>query len=351
MRLFVLMLLLVTADLCAQPAENIVLVTLDGFRWQDLFHGADSGFMRQQKSLKDSRVKEKYWRAEESERRKALLPFLWTTIATKGQVHGNRTLGSNVNVTNTMWFSYPGYQELLAGFSDDARITSNDKFYNPNETVLEFINKQPGFQGKVAAFTSWDVFPFIINDKRSGVFVSAGEVVASTPPLSESEKMINQLMTSTPNMIPEVRLDAFTFYYGLEYMKKNKPRVIYFSFDETDDFAHAGEYAAYLNSANKTDRLLGELWSYLQSDAFYQNKTTLMISTDHGRGPGSEDWKSHGAKISGADQIWIAMIGAGIVATGESKSGQLYQNQIAATIANLLGLRYNPNPKTGAPIK
>ncbi len=256
MRTIILIVLcFLTQVLRAQSSAHVILVTFDGLRWQDVFRGADTALMKQQKVLKDARVWSKYGQADQSERRKALLPFLWTTVANQGQLHGNRDAGSRVNVTNTMWFSYPGYQEILSGFSDDARITSNDKVYNPNVTVLEYIHQQPGFQGKVAAYTSWDVFPFIIHDKRSGIFVSGGEVQA-TGALTERETLINRLMVATPNMIPEVRLDAFTFYYGLEYLKKNKPRVLYFSFDETDDFAHSGEYAAYLNAAHKTDQFL-----------------------------------------------------------------------------------------------
>lgn len=351
MRTTILWLLVLSfASTNAQVSENVILVTFDGFRWQEVFQGADSSFMKQQKFLKDAKVKDKYWRSDIGERRKALLPFLWTTVATSGQIHGNRLAGSKVNVTNTQWFSYPGYQEILAGFADNERVTSNDKFYNPNETVLEFINKHAAFKSKVAAYTSWDVFPYIINDKRSGVYVNAGELQAETSP-NPRETVLNQLMTSTPNMIPEVRLDAFTFYYGLEYIKKNRPRVMYFSFDETDDFAHAGEYAGYLNAANKTDRLLSELWAFLQSDQFYRNKTTLIITTDHGRGPGPDNWKSHGAKITGADEIWIAMIGPTVKSTGESKSGQLYQNQVAATVAAFVGLTYEPKPGAGKPIK
>lgn len=347
MRIVVLIVLcLLTQVLHAQSSEHVILVTFDGLRWQDVFRGADTSLMKQQKALKDAHVKEKYWRADLAERRKALLPFLWTTVARQGQLHGNRDLGSQANVTNTMWFSYPGYQEILAGFADDARITSNDKMYNPNVTALEYIHQQPGFQGKVAAFTSWDVFPFIINDKRSGIFVSGGEVPASGS-LTENEKLINRLMASTPNMIPEVRLDAFTFYYGLEYLKKNKPRVLYFSFDETDDFAHSGEYAAYLNSAHKTDQFLAELWDYLQSDPVYKGKTSLIITTDHGRGPGAEDWKSHGAKVNGADEIWIALLGPTVAPTGESREGQRYQNQVAATVAECVGLRYTVDGKAG----
>ena len=106
--------------------QNVILVTLDGMRWQEVFNGADSGYMNQQTFLKDPDVRKKYWRPNSVEGRMALFPFLWTTVE-KGQIHGNRAADSKVNVTNKMWFSYPGYSEILTGFADDGRITTNDK--------------------------------------------------------------------------------------------------------------------------------------------------------------------------------------------------------------------------------
>lgn len=100
-------------------------------------------------------------------------------------------------------------QKYLA---DDVRINSNDKNYNPNTTVFKFINNQPGFKGKVAAFSSWDCFSYIINDKRSGVFVSSGLVEAKADKLTERENMLNQLLNTIPNPLGDVRLDAYTFY-------------------------------------------------------------------------------------------------------------------------------------------
>ncbi|HTJ52258.1 MAG TPA: sulfatase-like hydrolase/transferase [Cyclobacteriaceae bacterium] len=334
-----------------QKSENVVLITLDGFRWQEVFNGADSSFIKQQQHLKDEKLKEKFWRDDLQERRKALLPFFWNTIATKGQLYGNRALGSNVNVTNNQWFSYPGYNELLTGKADNERVHSNDKFYNPNVNVLEFINSHAAFKGKVAAYTSWDVFPYIINDKRNGVVVSAGLVEAKGDKTNDREKMMNQLMNTLPNPLGDVRLDAFTFYYGMEYIKRSKPRVMYFAFDETDDFAHAGEYAAYLNTAHHTDSFIAELWNYFQSDSQYKNKTTLIITCDHGRGGNAEEWKHHGGKITGADQIWFAVIGPDTPATGEIKTeSQYYQNQIAKTMAAVLGLDYQGEGKIGEKI-
>lgn len=324
-----------------RKTENVVLITLDGFRWQEVFHGADSSFMKQQQHLHDPAVKDKYWRNTQAERRMALMPFMWSTIAKQGQLYGNRDLGSYVNVTNRMWFSYPGYNEILTGRADDARINTNDKIYNPNTNVLEFINQQPSFKGKVAAFTSWDVFPYIINDKRSGVVVSTGVKPVEGKSLTEREKMMNQLINSIPNPLNDVRLDAFTFYYGMEYLKKNKPRVMYFAFDETDDFAHGGEYAAYLNAAHYIDGFIGELWTSLQSDPQYKGKTSLIITVDHGRGVDAENWKHHGDKVPEADQIWLAVLGPDTTPAGEVKGApQLYQRQVASTLAALLGLTF-----------
>ena len=353
--LLVVVCMLATEALYGQAkskTENVVLITLDGFRWQEVFNGGDSAFMRQQQHLKDGKLKEKYWRNNLQERRNALLPFFWNTLAVKGQLYGNRIEGCKVNVTNNQWFSYPGYNEILTGSADNERIHSNDKFYNPNTNVLEFINSQPAFKGKVAAFSSWDVFPYIINDKRNQIFVSAGLTEAKGEKLSERERTLNDLMTTIPNPLGDVRLDAFTFHLGLEYMKKSKPRVMYFAFDETDDFAHAGEYGAYLNAANYTDRFIGMLWNYIQSDPKYKDKTSMIITCDHGRGPGLEDWKHHGQKIAEADQIWMAVIGPDTPPSGEVKGEcQYYQNQVAKTLAALLGLEYKNERPVGDSIR
>jgi hypothetical protein len=350
-KIVTLMLLAVVTVTNAQQknkTQNVILITLDGFRWQEVFNGADSVLMKQQEHLKDSDCKRKYWHDNLQERRKLLLPFFWGTLEKQGQLYGNRAFGNKVNVTNKMWFSYPGYNEILTGKADDINIRSNDKFYNPNPNVLEFINNQKGFEGKVAAFTSWDVFPFILNDKRNGLMVSTGWNAVKDNKLSEREKMMNDLITALPNPLGDVRLDAFTFYYGIEYLKENKPRVLYFAFDETDDFAHGGEYAAYLNAAHYTDRFISELWNYLQSDPQYKDKTTLLLTCDHGRGNNKEDWKHHGEKIAEADQVWFAVIGPDTRPLGEVKEVmQLYQNQTAKTLAGFLGLDYNVQQQAG----
>src|SRR4030095_3013538 len=331
--------------------ENVIIITLDGYRWQEVFTGADEELINNKDFSHDTaELKKKFWAPTADERRKKLMPFFWNTIAKQGQLHGNRNYGSKVNVMNQYWFSYPGYNEIFTGYPDTA-VNSNDKNPNKNENVLEFLNKKAVFKGKIAAFTSWDVFDAIFNEKRSGFLVSSGidklpDAIASTPAL----RALNDMqMKSTQPLGESIRMDMITYYLAKEYLRQFQPRVLYISFDETDDYAHQGKYDNYLLAAHLTDKWLEDLWSFIQSIAKYKGKTTFLITTDHGRGDKEKkQWTSHGDNIVGASEIWLAVMGPDTNALGEvQQSGQLYQEQIAATIASLLGTSFVTNHPVG----
>jgi len=319
--------------------QHVILITLDGFRWQELFTGIDEVLMTNEKFTSDSsKLKELFWKDTPQERRKALLPFIWGTVPDKGQIYGNRTLGSRVNLTNSFWFSYPGYNEILSGKADDDRIQSNNKIPNPNKTILEITNLDERYKDKVGAFASWDVFPYIINEERSGVPVNAGFDLAEGTSLTRNEVYLNKLQEATPSPWSTVRLDVFTHHFALEYLKKEQPSLLYISYGETDDFAHDGNYDAYIKSANTTDGFIKELWEFTQSNPVYKDKTTFIITTDHGRGTQPiETWRGHGSSVNGADEVWLIAFGVGVKPMGEvNKEEELYSNQIASTIAQLL---------------
>lgn len=332
--------------------ENVFLITLDGLRWQELFSGADPLLIGHEDYVNNpDDLKKKFWANDAPQRRQMLMPFFWNTIAKKGQLYGNRTQGCFVNLTNNEWFSYPGYSEILVGYAD-MNITSNDKIPNENVTVLEYLNNRPSFKNRVAAFGSWDVFPYIINETRSGVPVNAGFESASGEDLTDRERFLNELQQQIPSPWGTVRLDAFTHHFMMEYVKKHHPRMIYIAYGETDDFAHDGDYDAYLNSARQTDAFIESLWQYLQQNEPYKGKTTLLITTDHGRGTNPLDtWRGHGTDIKGADEIWIAVLGPDTPALGEvTDECQLYQNQVASTVAAFLGVKYTNTEPVGKAI-
>ncbi|MEJ7586357.1 MAG: hypothetical protein WKI04_02225 [Ferruginibacter sp.] len=330
--------------------ENLVIVTLDGMRWQEVFGGADTALLNNKIYTKDSSgTNRDFWSASGEERRKKLFPFLWNTVAIQGQLYGNRWFGNKVDNANRYYFSYPGYNEIFTGYPD-TMVNSNDKLWNKNTNVLEFINRQKMYEDKVAAFTTWDVFPYILNAQKNGLYVNADlDTLQFKEP---SLQLINDMQFLTTRPVG-VRPDVFTYFAAREYMKAYQPKVLYIAFDETDDFAHHGEYDQYLKSAHAEDAMIADIWTYIQSSVKYKDKTTLVVTTDHGRGDKIKDnWQHHGAKVDDAGQIWIAAIGPDTAPLGEIKTpALLYQKQLAATFAKLLNMAFKVGHPVADPIE
>ena len=319
-------------------ARNVVIVTIDGFRWQELFGGADRTLFRRTSTGEPSAAEKRFWRDTVDARRATLMPFFWRVVAARGQVFGDPARKSVSRVTNGLWFSYPGYNELLTG-APDPRIDSNDKVPNPNVTVLEWLNGRPGFQGRVAAFGTWDVLPFILNVVRSRLPV--GDNAQPVPmPKTERERAINDLNADLPPYWPGVPFDAPIMHATLESLRTKQPRVLYVMLGETDEWAHEGRYDLYLDAAFRSDRFLERLWESLQALPGYANQTALILTTDHGRGATRDDWTDHGTKVPAAETTWMAVIGPGVPALGLRESVTVTASQVAATAAALVGENY-----------
>jgi Metalloenzyme superfamily len=329
-------------------AANVVIVTIDGFRWQEIFNGADRTYFKQSTDGTPTAAERRFWREDVDARRQALMPFFWRTIATRGVVFGDPTRRSRVHLTNGLWFSYPGYSEMLTGAADP-RVDSNDKVPNPNVTVLEWLSRRPGFQGRVHAVGDWDVLPFILNVDRSRLPV--GNMQPAPSPRTERERAINDLSADLPAYWDGVMFDAPIMQAALESLRSRKPRVLYVMLGETDEWAHGGRYDMYLDAAFRSDRFIGRLWETLQSLPAYKNHTTLLLTTDHGRGATTADWTDHGRDVPAAEQTWMAMIGPGSNPAGVREDVTLTTSQLAATVAALLGEDYRAAfPKAAAPL-
>lgn len=337
-------------------AERVLVVTLDGVRWQEVFGGAQRELIAAEAGgvADTTALLRRFWRESVEARRAALLPFLWGSVARQGRLLGDSTGGSVVRVTNGKWFSYPGYNELLTGSADD-RIDSNDKIPNPNVSVLEWLNRRAEFRDSVAAFGSWDVLPFILDTARSHLPTN-GDGPPVAEPGTEVERVLNALAADLPPYWGTVRFDAVTMQGALHHLKTRKPRVLYVMLGDTDEWAHERRYDLYLDAAWRADRFLRTLWETVQASPEFRDRTTLLVTTDHGRGSGSE-WTDHGRRVPAAGRIWVGGLGPTAGATGQrppAPGNQLTQSQFAATIAAALGLeaefrRANPQAAPAIP--
>jgi hypothetical protein len=331
-------------------AENLVFVTWDGFRWQELFGGADEQLLNKQSGgVPDgAETKATFWRDTPEARREVLLPFFWGQLAKQGQVFGDPSRRAAARVTNGKNFSYPGYNEMFVGFADD-RIDSNDKVPNPNINVLEHLHRQPAFAGKVAAFATWDVIDFILNRERGGLLVQTGWTPLTDEPLTEVQQRVNSMVRELPRLWRGNVYDVVTYLSAREHVLKHRPRVLYIGLGETDEWAHARRYDLYLEAAQRSDRYLGELWETLQSIPQYKDRTALVVTTDHGRGNTPRDWTNHNAETPGAEYIWIGLLGPGVPALGIRQDQPATQSQVAATLTMLVGVDFLQGSSQSAP--
>jgi hypothetical protein len=295
------------------PAAHVILIVADGLRWQEVFRGADSVLLFSGPGVTGGNAAAthaRYWRADRAARRAALMPFLWSTLAGDGMLLGNRDVGSAVDVTNPMKFSYPGYNELLVGYPD-ARIDRNDFGPNPNVTVFEWIDGRAGFRGRVDVVGTWTTFRDIFNAGRSRL------------PIATEDS------------------DGATHQAALRRLRARRPAALFVGYGDTDDFAHKGRYDRTLDAAHAIDRYAEELWSAAQSVQEMRGRTTMILVADHGRGRTTESWRDHNKDVDGADETWFAIIGPGVGAGGEVRGGpRATLAQAAATVAAGLGLDY-----------
>jgi hypothetical protein len=338
--------------LSAHKTRNVVLIVSDGLRWQEVFTGADPLLLNSKNGGiwdKEADLRREFWRDDVKERRKALFPFIWSTVATHGQIFGNQRLGSIARVTNGYAFSYPGYNEILTGHPD-RRINSNEFGPNPNVSVFEWLNSLPDLHGRVNIFATWVTFKDIFNVSRSHLPMQVGWEAPYPNASGPREQLLNDLYRDTTKLDDEDVYDSFIQVPLIDFLAGHQPQVLFVGYGETDNWAHSGRYDLVLHSAHEFDHFVEQLWNTLQAKPAYHDQTTFIITADHGRGSGPVEWKEHGVEEKGSENIWIAVMGPDTAARGErSQTAEVHQAQIAATIAALLGKDYRQAVPAAAP--
>jgi len=338
----------------AHATKTVVLIVSDGLRWQEVFTGADPLLLDPKNGgswTAQDELKRIYWRATPQERRRILLPFIWGTVAQRGQIFGNRAEGSDAHVTNKFWFSYPGYSEMSVGWADP-RINSNEFGPNPNVTVFEWLDHSSDLHGHVAIYGTWQTHADIFNVKRSGLVMQVGWQSPRKSGNAARDELLAELFARTTHFDDNDASNALLQATLLDYVGTGKPRVLFVGYGETDNWAHEGRYDLVLDSAHRMDGMVEQLWNTMQSMPQYHGTTTFIITADHGRGSGPVQWKEHGVQQPGSQNIWIAVMGPDTPPLGErTHVAPVTQSQIAATIAALLDKDYRHDvPAAAEPI-
>ena len=219
------------------PARNVVIITIDGLRWQEMFTGADAEYFKRNRteSLAPRRSGSGVRRPRAARDADAVHV---EHDRSEGQIFGDPSASSRAHVTNGLWFSIPATTRCspappIRGW------TATTRSPNPNMTVLEWLNGRAGVRGTGRRVRLVGRAAVILNVGRSRVPVGSGFTPVPARE-TDSERAINELVDRPAAYWDYGAVDAPIVYAALERLRTDKPRVLYVMLGEGDEWAHQG---------------------------------------------------------------------------------------------------------------
>jgi hypothetical protein len=285
----------------------VVVVALDGVRWQEIFEGVDPKLARQ-KNLKPGEIVG----AEQ------LMPKLHEIIETRGAAVGAPGHGAPIDASGPNYVSLPGYMEMLSG-KRRPPCTANDCKAPSDPTLADaFAARSEGWATEVGVIASWPDLARAAARFPERVVVSAGRHGGTTRYFlrydAESAWLLDE--SRKAKAYPgygDFRPDRYTAAIALRYLKKERPRFLFIGLGEPDAYAHRGLYRNYLAALQQADGVIGQIDASLADLRRHGWPATLFVTTDHGRG---KRFAGHGAVAPESARVWLVATGTGIVGRG-----------------------------------
>lgn len=317
------------ADPSHGSTRQVVLVTIDGVRWQEIFGGVDrviaAGAGMPESAMLDA---------------ERLTPNLHHRFFDGGVVIGAPGMGAGIFASGPNFVSLPGYLEILRGRSS-VDCDSNDCPPTRDETLLDEIRDYGGgARVDAAAFTSWDHCAAAASGDPARVVLSAGRTHGSVGDLSWVDATCQSLLVAGRSVAPapgggDYRPDAETAPVALHYLSVVRPMMLWIGLGDTDEYGHQRNYPAYLDALRRADATVGALFDELDGMGDFGRSTTVVVTADHGRGP---SWWDHGPDPS-ASRVFLLAAGGAVPKRGLVVNERPYRlADVAPTIRALLAL-------------
>jgi hypothetical protein len=322
----------------AEHRVQVVLVTLDGARYQEIFGGVDAELARAHGLADTERVDAG-----------ALMPELHALMTRHGSALGAPSRGAPILASGPDFVSLPGYSEIFTG----RRVTGcrdNGCRGTDAASVVDQLAAEPGTN--VAVVTSWPDIARVATSTTQ-VLVSAGRHGGATRTRFERSDGAGLALRRAEPEPPwpgqgDFRRDRFTAELALAYLREAKPGFLFVGLGETDEFAHQGNYPGYLAALREADRYLGELWRELEAARSRGVRTALVVTADHGRAAGFRD---HGRAFPESARVWLVAAGSLIGARGRlAAPREARLADIAPTLRTWFGLRADSHESAGRPL-
>lgn len=145
-----------------------------------------------------------------------------------------------------------------------------------------------------------------------------------------------------PTTISSGSTDSDVLTNTLTIMDDHHPQLLWVYLSDVDHQGHTGVWSNYVTAIETADDIVNSIWEKIQTDNFYKNNTTLLVTNDHGRH--TTDFSGHGDGCDGCRHIMMLAVGPDI--KENYVSTDLHETaDFATTIAEILDV--NPEYSTG----
>lgn len=276
------------SSLCAYLTENVHIVVIDGARYSETFGDTSHKF----------------------------IPLIWNKLRPQATIF---TRHYNDSVTLTV----SSHLSIITGKWQNFSNDGTERSATP--TIFEYFRKSSNS-------TVTNSFVILGKDKL--------DVLSSSTSHDYGSKYGASVAYSNDQNNDKVTLQNFK-----STLQKHHPRLSITNLGQVDNRGHNGNWNEYTSSIRCADSVIYEMWNSLQNDPIYKDKSTLIITNDHGRH--IDDWTSHGDGCEGCRHVMMMVMGP------DSKKALIDSTfhthlDIALTVAELLDF---PTPScTGAPL-
>jgi len=325
----------------AETPLSVVVITLDGVRWHEVFEGVDPKLASEHQMAPEAVVS-----ASE------LMPRLHALIDSRGAALGAPGHGATISASGPNFLSLPGYAELLSGRSA-TECADNQCAGAGVHTILEEMSAIAATGGEVAAVTSWSEIAKVTSLNGCRAAVSSGRRAGANRELFAQDPEAARLLAvgeTAPRGVgdAEFRPDALTADIAVHHLSRHAPRFLFLGLGEPDEFAHMNDYAGYLDSIRRADARIAEVDAELQRLEAHGTRTALFITADHGR---ADSFVNHGAPYPESARVWLVAAGSAIGARGlVSAANERRLADITPTIRQIAHLPASREASSGSPL-
>jgi hypothetical protein len=269
----------------AQPTltENVFIVCIDGLRNHDGFDAGDR-----------------------------TMPFFQDSLRPLGSMYA-AFMNNGITVTNS------GHSTIVTGvrqmLPNNAGIATPVRPQEP--TLAEYYRKEKGIPGEKVYYISGKSS---IWRYPTSLFPGYGYPYGGTVTLTSSQ-------------------DTLTWDSTRAIIQRDHPSLAYVLFAQVDAEGHTADSVKYFGAIRRVDSLVYLLWQTIQADSLYRDRTTMIVTSDHGRHDDIHGgWQGHGDYCHGCRHIGLFAIGPDIRQDYVIVNSR-DQIDIAPTVAYLLGFQ------------